>query len=271
MKEQLSRQLRETRKSLNYTIEEVVDKTKLAPSVVKALESGHWGSINPTYLKGFLKIYCSFLSVPFDKSMFEPKTAPENSVSAGSPTEIPAAGREETEASPATTAKEPQRQYPKTRIAPGDRTFPRLPLKTIVSLAAVVILLLIIRSCVPENRSLTDRENLPSQPAAASLPQEVQVSRAPVKETNKEEIEVTLTVKKDCFVKVKREGKVVFEGVLRRGIVETWTARKEIELKLSDGTAVDIEVNGKILPPLTKMRKPIKSLKITPQGISVSK
>jgi len=85
-----------------------------------------------------------------------------------------------------------------------------------------------------------------------------------------DKVEVTFRIKKDCFVKVKTDGDLIFEGVLKKGMVESWEA-KELEFWISDGSAVAVEVNGKLLPPLTRLSKPIKSLKIKKGSISVIK
>ena len=86
-----------------------------------------------------------------------------------------------------------------------------------------------------------------------------------------EGVEATLTAKKKCFLKVIVDGKLLFKGILRKGARETWKADKEIELKIRDGSAITLEVNGRLIPILTSLRKPIKSLKITPSGIVVDK
>ena len=72
-------------------------------------------------------------------------------------------------------------------------------------------------------------------------------------------------------MKVKLDGRIVFEGVLKKGSLESWQATEELEFKISDGSSVDVEVNGKLLPPLSKIRKSIKSLRITTKGISIDK
>jgi len=84
-------------------------------------------------------------------------------------------------------------------------------------------------------------------------------------------ITVSLTTKKDCFVRANVDGKILFEGVLRKGVAETWRAGKEINLKLSDGSAVIIDVNGSTIPPISSRPRAIKSLKINSQGISIVK
>ena len=86
-----------------------------------------------------------------------------------------------------------------------------------------------------------------------------------------EEMVATLTAKKNCFLKVIVDGKLLFKGLFKKGAIETWRGDKEIELKIRDGSAIALEVNGKPIPTLTSLRKPIKSLKITPSGIVVDK
>ena len=85
------------------------------------------------------------------------------------------------------------------------------------------------------------------------------------------DVTASLTAKRNCYVKVKVDGKMLYSGLISRGKVETWKGSREIEFRISDGSAVYLEVNGKSLPPLTSMRKLIKSLKVTSSGISVSK
>jgi len=67
------------------------------------------------------------------------------------------------------------------------------------------------------------------------------------------------------------DGKLLFDGQLAEGAIETWRGDKEIEMKIRDGSAIALEVNGKDIPTLTSLRKPIKSLKITPSGIVIDK
>jgi len=86
-----------------------------------------------------------------------------------------------------------------------------------------------------------------------------------------EELVATLTAKKNCFLKVMVDGKLLFDGQLAEGAIETWRGDKEIEMKIRDGSAIALEVNGKDIPTLTSLRKPIKSLKITPSGIVIDK
>jgi len=93
----------------------------------------------------------------------------------------------------------------------------------------------------------------------------------PIPQVKSKTITVSLTTKKDCFVRANVDGHTLFENVLRKGVAKTWRAQKEIDLKLSDGSAVIIDVNGSTIPPLSTRTRVIKSLKINQRGISVSK
>ncbi len=110
------------------------------------------------------------------------------------------------------------------------------------------------------------------QAAPAGLPAgKPEPVQQPIAIAQGKDITVSLTAKKKCFIRVVVDGKLLFEGALSQGAVESWKGTKKIEFKISDGSAVYLEVNGKPLPSLTSIRKSIKSLVITPSGISVDK
>jgi transcriptional regulator with XRE-family HTH domain len=107
--------------------------------------------------------------------------------------------------------------------------------------------------------------------AANEEPESVQSTLTPIPQVKSKTITVSLTTKKDCFVRANVDGHTLFENVLRKGVAKTWRAQKEIDLKLSDGSAVIIDVNGSTIPALSTRTRVIKSLKINQRGISVSK
>ncbi len=232
MKDELSAQLREEREKLGLTIEEVVEETKLHPSVIKDLEGGNWDKINPTYLKGFLKIYCSFLEIRFDEAKFDSFFRGEK--------------KEKKHTPPIVTP--PFKKH---------RFFRR------ILFGSIAIFIILVGILFFSRRVFKTSPPLPSQGKKMLV-------TSPSSGKN-QLLYVSITAKRDCFVIAKVEGKIVFEGTLKKGVVESWRAMRQIEFKFSDGSAVEIEVNGKLLPPLTRLRQPIKSLKITPQGVSVEK
>ncbi len=240
MIEKVCTQFKEKRQNMGLTIEEVVEKTKLHPSVIRDLEEGDLHKINPTYLKGFIRIYAKFLGVDLGQSLEE----------------IPQA--------------QPKTEYPRTTIK--KRNFKEIPphiKKLIIQIVAGALALwlafIVVRGVFRgvvgffKNRPVKRVEKVEKRI----------VKPEPI--PNSQELSVSLTVKRDCFLRVKVDGKLLFEGILSKGAIETWQAKDKMELKISDGSAVYVEVNGKSIPELTSRRRPIKALTITHSGISVEK
>ena len=240
MIEKVCTQFKEKRQNMGLTIEEVVEKTKLHPSVIRDLEEGDLHKINPTYLKGFIRIYANFLGVDLGEALEE----------------IPSA--------------QPKTEYPRTTVK--KRSFKEIPphtkkliIQAVVGFFIVWIGLIVVRGVF---RGITGFFKAQSAKKVERVEKKVVATKPAV---NSEELSVSLTVKRDCFLRVKVDGNLLFEGILSKGSIETWQAKDKMELKISDGSAIYIEVNGKAIPELTSRRRPIKTLTITHSGISVEK
>jgi len=232
--------LKAKRRERGLSTKEVVEQTKLYPSVIAAIEAGECEKIDPTYLKGFVRIYASFLGVEMDASVEE------------------FLNERKKEKDLKFTRREVKKKQPPLKFPPLNKKI----IKPLLLLVAVLIAFSALSSAVRKISSL--RRSKPKE----SPPLQAQESpRVPVKG----EIFVSLKARKDCFIRASVDGNILFEGILSKGISESWQGKKEIELKISDGSVVDVEVNGERLRPLTKSPKTIKSLKITPHRISIVK
>ncbi len=261
-REEFVARLRDKRRECGLNLEEIVEKTKLPPSAIKRLESGRWEEMNPFYLKGFLKIYCSFLQEELDEALLEERRPQEEAAPLIKP-------RNRQGRTGSLHLSLPRLSLPKIKIPPIPSQYIRIAITIGVILILLVSSIWVLKKIGAFVISLFRHRPVANEvvfsDAGDDQPQQVSSF------AQKEEISVTLTAKRNCFVRVRREGAIVFEGILKKGAVETWQAKKELEFKISDGTAVDVEVNDQILPALTKIRKPIKSLKVTPVGIFVDK
>jgi cytoskeletal protein RodZ len=267
--------LSERRQELGLSIEEVVDKTKLCPSVIRNIEAANLSEINATYLKGFIRIYASCLNVDIAEGDLEGlSTSPDNKKKPfikkkvreeidSSEAGLPQSNSDEEETIIDTDVKHIKKPF---EIKRNFVLFVLAAVFLFVSFHFVRFTIRRISQFIGKDRVEEVSSPKPSSKAGAGAP-------IVEKKTGKtsEEIEASLKVKRDCFIRVGVDGKLLFEGVLTKGTVEAWKGRQEIEFKISDGSAVYLEVNGSPLPSLTSMRKPIKSLKITHSGISVDK
>ncbi len=247
MIKELCHKLKEKRATLGYSIEQTVEKTKLHPSVIRDIEACNLTNINSAYLKGFIKIYAAFLGVDLGQALGEIDSL--------------AASTKKTKIIKRVTPN-------KSAINLERETFkisPEAKRKIVIVVVAIAVMWIslvvggmILRGVSKAFRRGVRKTTSPVKDIPDSIPK-------------KGELSVSLTVKKKCFLKVFVDRKLYFEGVLDKGARETWKGKKEIELKIKDGSAVHLEVNGKPIPLLTSLRKPIKSLKITASGISVDK
>ena len=258
--------LKEKRKQMGYTIEYVVSQTKIHPSVIKDIEAASLSGLGLTYLKGFIKIYANFLGVELGSALeeidevFSPFGRPK-------PQKIRRKAKKNQ-----SIIKEPDQALKAKGPSIGKvivGLLKKISSKLASKVVSIVIILLIIWGVFAGGRfiirgiaGLFKRE-----PKAKAVVQNLE----DIKFTSTGELTVALTAKKKCYLRVMVDGKLFFEGILKKGSAERWSASKEMEFKISDGSAVSLEINGKSIPTLTSMPKQIKSLKITPSGITVDK
>jgi hypothetical protein len=83
----------------------------------------------------------------------------------------------------------------------------------------------------------------------------------------KDQLNLVLKAKKKVWIQVKSDGKIVFEDVLKKGDIERWLADDSIELWVGDGSALELELNGRHLGSLGTGI--IKNIIITRQGMEI--
>jgi len=253
MIEEFCAKLKAKRIEKGLDLEETVEKTKLHPSIIRSIENADFKGITPTYLKGYIKIYASFLGIDSEDELLGLEIKKDQ--------KKPLKLKEFHKEKKAKTSQE-KTDFSKI-ITPAIK-------KRIASIAMVSVFIIFAWFVLANFVGcMKDRMSQAPKKKTLSVALEKEVSKndfipdvEAVKMTN-----VTLRVKRDCFVRVKVDGGLVFEGVLRSGVVESWQGKDEIEFKISDGSSIDLEVNGTLYPPLSKIRKPIKSLRITKEGI----
>ena len=268
--------LKEVRLKKGLTLEEAHKKTKIHTNILKAIEEGELAHMSPVYIKGFLKIYCHYLGV-------DPRECiPDYKEPQGTLRLSPRIDEGEGAA--------PLRRTP----ASFDLSFlkPFLTVKVLVAVITAVAVLWMLfgvgrfvaqrhaahvlaareakQRAVPaapvkkaRTAALaTAKQEKPAQSAvvaATPLPQQVVVTS----------VRLVIRAKADSYMLVKTDGHTVFQGVLKKTRSETWNAKDKIELNLGDAGALELEVNGRTIPPLGRKRQSLKNILITKEGLSV--
>jgi cytoskeleton protein RodZ len=282
--------LRTIRLERGISLEDASKKTKVHLNILKSIEDGSFDQmqINPVYLKGFIKIYCKFLDLDPKEYVIEQREPEQKVVPAGP------AGRPK-EAAPLGASGMAREGKPFKVSNPYNpqrmRKVLRIAITAVLFVVAGVILFYIGMNFIlwaksilrkisaskpavtrsvpvkaPKAVKAAAKQSKPALPAqAAALPN---VAAGPQTKTLTG-LRFGLRAKEDCWLHLKVDGQLVFQGVLKKGRFESWQAKERVEFSLGNATAVDLEVNGKLIPPIGRNKQQIRNAVITREGLSL--
>jgi len=271
MMESIGAKLKKLRLEKGITLEEVHKKTKIHLDILKSIEDDSFVNINPVYLKGFLKIYCNSLGV--------------------NPQDYLAGYKEFQEAIKSPLETEKHREF----LEPVMVSRPFLNSKIIFIIISIIALVFLsiglvaltktvfhkLSSFAKKTKSPVQAKSLEvkkpriAKPQARKLVKPTVESRSSERLTGKEgefEIRIGIHAIDDCWIQAKVDNRIIFQNVLKKGRFESWTAKDKIELSLGSAGAVQLEVNGKLIPPLGRKGQVLKNIVITKKdGLKVGK
>lgn len=239
-KESRGERLRSLRKAKGLSLEEVHQRTKIHIGVLKALEEDTVVNMAPAYVKGLLKIYCSFLGVDF-KDFIEEQSK-EEYVSDSTPIK------------------------PRVSIAVIKKGV-KLKLRPIIFVVCLLVLTIALFK-IGQGISIRQKSGFKKESPTEVVSTKKEVSSPAPVITNPR---LGIRAKENCWLEVKTDGKTVFKGVIKKGRFEYWEAKKAIEFSLGSAGGVEVEVNGRLFSPLGRRGKVIKNIKVTKEGLTVPK
>jgi len=252
----VGRKLKEAREKKSLTIEQVQKQTKIHSTVLIGFEEGRANELlTDTYVKSFLKKYAQFLglsSAELVKEYFpvRPEGAALNM-----------------------TAQE--NLFSKETTDP-----PKFLYMTGLAIGAIILLVLFIflagkiSSVLKKSSPAVRKTSLTTaRKNQLSTAKKAQSRKAAVKtrSASKEFIPKTtplmleIKVKETVRVKLKRDGVLLFENVLTKGLVEKIVADNSIELDMSRAGSLELTLNGSLIRLPGK--RAVYSLKITRKGV----
>ena len=84
-------------------------------------------------------------------------------------------------------------------------------------------------------------------------------------------IRLGIRAKENCYINLKADTKAVFQGVLKKGRFESWSAKDKFELSVGNAGVVDLEINGKLISNLGKKNQALKKILINREGLSIAR
>lgn len=262
--------LKKIRLEKGVSLEEVHKKTKIHLNVLRAIEEDSLINFNPVYIRGFLKIYCQFLGLnPRDyvADYKEPSYT------------VKLAGGKEKRSFSLSNQKSSGISFLK-RV--------RLEKNKILWAAAVIIFVFLLFNLGKfiSSRRFSARQR--PRVAVVKTVKAEKISESSAKAKSKAEVNTIrsenslkadaypivrlgIRARENCWIQLKADGRVIFEGILMKGRSESWHAKNKIELTVGNAGAVELEVNGKPIPSLGKRGQKIKGIIISKEGLSISR
>lgn len=251
--------IKKLRQELGISLEEVHKKTKIHLNILKAIEEDSLVNFSPVYIKGFLKIYCKFLRVN-PKDFISGYKDPQDIVKYRPDT------------------KEKYASFIKT--IPAKLSSFRLSRKIKLFFIAILIIIFIAMVLFNLGKAISSKRS--SQKIKKTQSTELKKANTVINTPKPKTLEVLtpnkdttfgirlgIRAKEDCWIRLKADGKVIFQNILKKGRQESWQVKERIELSLGNAGVVDLEVNGKIIPPLGRRGQALKNILITKNGLSV--
>ena len=285
--------LKSAREENGYSITEVSKNTKISPAVLRSLEEGRLDNIDPVYLKGFLKMYCRFLRVDWQEftKEYPIATAAKHSHKPAGSGGQPNSRSHKPAGSGA--ASDSRSHRPPNGIKNSSLSFILEKKKIILAGLSVVagafFMVLALRGCIVSHPAVRKpaaplspkrpSKKTTAAPAQSALPgltpsktpaQPASAQTPAPQEAKPKAITLVIRAKEESFIKVKVDGRTIYQGLLRKGNAESWSAKDNIELFVGNAAAVALEVDGKLFPSLGRKGQQLKNILINREGLKIN-
>jgi len=255
MPESAGSRLKNIRLEKGLTLEEVHKKTKVHLNILKSIEDDSLAGLSPIYIRGFLKIYCKFLGVD-----------PRDYISEYSQSQKAQAKTE----SPAEKGQMRARSIFVPTLKNLISWIPRLRLKTLAVIAVIFVAGFILFKI---GKAISSQKKPPLSSkagSAASLTRKKTSQKIP-KALPSGIIKVGIRAKQKCNLTLKVDGRVAFQGALRKGAHESWDAKERVEFSLNNAGAVSMQINGKDIGSIGRRKQAVKGLITRESGLQILK
>jgi cytoskeletal protein RodZ len=231
---------------------------------LRAIEGDSISNLSPIYLKGFIKIYCSYLGLE-GKDFIGQSGQPQK------PALNATVGR------PIGTRIEKKTSFIKDASIKLVAIKPWVNLKKIIIFAVITVILIFIGinlvkfiSSRPK-RSRLERTKISMSVSAPRVVSSSTPVQTKISKDLAQGFTLGISARGKSWVSAKVDGKLVFHGVLARGRSETWQVKEKVELSLGDAGAVELQVNDQRFVNLGRHGQSLKNVLINKEGLKISR
>lgn len=255
--EYLGALLRSTREKKKLSLEEVHKYTRIPKEILRDIEIDRISTINPVYLRGYLKIYSKYLGM--DQATIA-QAYKDVLPKEGKPVLVPA------------RSKRPEHD---------NVIFPQFNPVIILNVIVVFVLLfssfsfmkhVVGKKKIKEAKAVSSVPRVPAAVKKVAPPakkdvvvKQNQKNPTPVQQKS-ESVKLAIRAKDNTYLRVKADGNSVFQGTLKKGQTENWVAKEAIWLSIGSAASVELEINGRVISSLGKKNQPINNMLISHDG-----
>jgi len=254
---EIGKTLKAAREKKGLSVEKACKLTRIQTRIMEALESGKILEVlDPVYGSLFLKKYASFLDLDADRLSAALKSTYQK--------------------------KEEEKEEERKPAALKKEALPAMPLDRYIVPAGIVAVLLVLLFLAlflgtklknyMENRPARAGRVTAVQPKSdtkTAAAKDLHLSRAssifPIPTSSP----LTLTVKsaEDSWMRVRHDGSLAFEGILKKGESKSWSAADYLELWVGRAESLEFAVNRVAIGKIGSGT--IKNIEITRRGIKI--
>ncbi len=262
--ESIGERLHKARLKKKASIEDAYKETRIYPKVLTALEEDRYEEfMSPIYIKAFLKSYCRYLDLDARKILSDYDALVKNNNSpGGAPVKLDIEAQGEVSAN--LSAVSPNAEFVKKWF---------LPVFLIIGgIIAGLLCIFLTAKAIGKIR----HANLfrPKAVTSAKItktdkvkPQIIFKKSLSISEDHP--LKLTIKAKGKVWLKVKSDGKTVFENVLKKNSIESYDAGEKFQIWAGNGELIDLMLNGN---PLGSPGKgTLKNIILTRDGLAVEK
>ena len=285
--------LKKARESQGLSLEIVHEATKIPLDVLRAIEEGYQvRMLSPFYYKGFVKMYANYLNIDLAQvtSDYKPEALPKHVETVPDEFELPGW------VSQLFTKQRKQQMvivagfllvvFVMVKIAaivaswkpvaPKQQEVPviaqvKKEVKKVAEVKRAEVLpeapKLIAPKIVPNITPSTEPKIRPNPAPPLPKPVQSEVVAPPV--AVQKNVILTVRANQNSWLRVKTDGRIVFQSTLRTGAVETWLADEEIEISGRNINQLEFELNGKMIGTLGRKDRNASKVVITASGLAV--
>ncbi|MBU2540969.1 MAG: DUF4115 domain-containing protein [Candidatus Omnitrophica bacterium] len=259
----LGKIFKDARRGKGLSIGQVCKKTKVNHNIISAIEEDNFEALNPVYMKSFIKIYARFLGLDAEEVISKYCEYMQ---------------------------LEPEKHLLREKLKKDESKLEPLESKSLRTLIDEGILRDISKLFRGKKKFFITILFILISVVLLNYLFFARIKKAPIKSVGlkekivkdskltkqsivkfKDSLRLSVRAKKDCWMRVRVDGKLIFQTTLKKGEVESWQAKEKIELKLGNPAGVDLELNGELLEQFGRRSSKSRYATITKEGIKIAR